>query len=415
MRPGIRSMIWLSCLTGTVACAGDGGGGTMTVSDSAGVTTVSNVDEGLWGEGDAWTVEEDLRIGVLEGDPEYQFGRIAWMTAGADGSIYVLDEQAQHVQRFDADGRYVRTIGRPGAGPGELGEASTFVGLAGGETLVVSDLDNERLSLFTTDGEAVGTVPLTPEQGLPVTWRSTASGVVARQVRPLPDPVLRSAADTLDALVTLAEDGTDADTLMKVPSGGTLTVRNDNPNLEVFAAEPIWTLTDDLNVLYGMSDAYRIGIYESGSLTRVFSKVFTPVRVTDADRRAVMQGLLGAFGGDVPQGALDQLSSLIRFHETFPVIAAVTVGPEGTYWVQRTRPAGEIVGLIEPNLRSLALLQRMGGPRWDVFDSQGRFLGPVQLPDRFIPRLFRDDLVYGVWQDELGVDYVMRLRIVRGA
>jgi hypothetical protein len=125
-----------------------------------------------------------------------------------------------------------------------------------------------------------------------------------------------------------------------------------------------------------------------------------------------MQGLLGLFGDVVPQGALDQLSSLIRFHETFPVIATILVGPQGSFWVQRTRPPSELLGSIEPNLRSIELLQRMGGTRWEVFDSEGRFLGPVETPDRFIlPQIFGDHM-YGVWQDELGADYVMRLRIV---
>ena len=50
---------------------------TGTVSDSAGVTIISNPAEGIWTETDEWTVEEELRIGVREGDPEYQFAEIA--------------------------------------------------------------------------------------------------------------------------------------------------------------------------------------------------------------------------------------------------------------------------------------------------------------------------------------------------
>jgi hypothetical protein len=303
------------------------------------------------------------------------------------------------------------TFARAGSGPGEIGEAATFIGRLPGDTLVVADIDNGRVSLFSPEGQSAGTVPLDIEAGVPVSWENTPSGIVARQARQLPvdGPAI---VDTLDAIITLAADGTDADTVMQVPSGGSLTVSGDSPNVEIFAAEPIWGLTNDMDVLYGVNDDYRIGIYRDGRLRRVFSKAFTAQRVTDADRRAVMEGLLGLFGGNVPSGAMDQLSSLIRFHETFPVVAAVQAGPGGSLWVQRTRPPSDIVGSIEPSIRTVELLQRMGGTTWDVFDDQGRFLGPVELPDRFTARYFVGEHIYGVWRDDFDVEYVMRLRVV---
>jgi hypothetical protein len=54
----------------------------------------------------------------------------------------------------------------------------------------------------------------------------------------------------------------------------------------------------------------------------------------------------------------------------------------------------------------------VGAPDWDVFDSEGRYLGVVTLPDRFEPVEFAEEDVYGVWRDELDVEYVMRLKVV---
>ncbi len=402
-----RSSRWLIATLFVAGCGGGGtGNGGATVADSAGVTLVSNVEQGLWEEGQAWSVEPDLRVGAAEGAPEYRFGRIGWLTVAGDGSIYVLDQRARHIRRFDADGRHISTFG-------ELGDAATFIGRTPGDTLIVADLDNQRLALYGPDGRSFGTVPILPGEGLPVAWENTPSGAIARQVRRLPmeDPTLQP--DSLDAIIAVAADGTDADTLMRVPSGGSLSLSGGAPNVEIFAAEPIWSLTDDLEVLYGVNDDYRIGIYQDGELRRVFSKPFTPQRVTEADRRAVLQGLLGLLGDVVPEGAIDQLSSLIRFNETFPVIAAVAVGPEATVWVQRTRSPNDILDSIEPNIRTIELLQRMGGRTWDVFDPDGLYLGPVELPDRFTARYFTGDFIYGVWLDELEVEYVMRLRVVR--
>jgi hypothetical protein len=57
-------------------------------------------------------------------------------------------------------------------------------------------------------------------------------------------------------------------------------------------------------------------------------------------------------------------------------------------------------------------IEDVGSPDWDVFDAQGRFLGVVNTPAGFTPRVFGGDKIYGVWRDELDVQYVVRLRIV---
>jgi hypothetical protein len=128
------------------ACAGAGDGQWAgSVTDSAGVEIVSNAGQSMWTEADAWTVEEELKIGTLEGDPNYMFGQVGFLTVDSNGRIYVLDAQAQQIRVYSADGVYEQTIGRRGSGPGEL-LGATFVLMAPGDTLVVPDLQNLRIS-----------------------------------------------------------------------------------------------------------------------------------------------------------------------------------------------------------------------------------------------------------------------------
>ncbi len=54
----------------------------------------------------------------------------------------------------------------------------------------------------------------------------------------------------------------------------------------------------------------------------------------------------------------------------------------------------------------------LGARDWDVFDSDGRFLGVVTLPRLFSHKLFRSDKIYGIWRDEFEVQYMVRLRIL---
>lgn len=86
-----------------------------TVRDSAGITIVSNTELGSWDSSTRWYIEEELRIGVAEGDPDYQFGRIGWITIGSDH----LRPRSTGATResLSPDGQYLNTLGGPGAGP----------------------------------------------------------------------------------------------------------------------------------------------------------------------------------------------------------------------------------------------------------------------------------------------------------
>ncbi|MFQ5680381.1 MAG: hypothetical protein ACE5HP_13095 [Gemmatimonadota bacterium] len=53
-------------------------------------------------------------------------------------------------------------------------------------------------------------------------------------------------------------------------------------------------------------------------------------------------------------------------------------------------------------------------PRWSVFDPLGRWLGEVETPAGFRIFAIGSDWVLGVTRDELDVEYVRLLPLVRG-
>ena len=63
----------LACGEGLIRAAAWEG----TVRDSAGIEIVENFGTPLWREGETWRLTEVLRIGAVEGAPEYEFGRIS--------------------------------------------------------------------------------------------------------------------------------------------------------------------------------------------------------------------------------------------------------------------------------------------------------------------------------------------------
>ncbi len=85
-------------------------------------------------------------IGRLNGPEEYLFGWIWSIAVLSDWNVYVLDEQAQHVQVYDSAGGYVETLGGRGEGPGEFSRAEAIALLSDGR-LVVRDPGNMRVQV----------------------------------------------------------------------------------------------------------------------------------------------------------------------------------------------------------------------------------------------------------------------------
>jgi hypothetical protein len=80
----------------------------------------------------------------------------------------------------------------------------------------------------------------------------------------------------------------------------------------------------------------------------------------------------------------------------YPPLDRLQPATDGTVWVFRTVSGG--------------------ASAVDVFDRNGHYLGAPELPidfDRVSVHVITDEHLYGVTKDDLGVDYVVRLRIVR--
>ena len=386
-------------------CGGEGSRWAGTITDSAGVTIVSNTEVGIWRPGEEWTLEEELRIGALEGAPEYQFGLVGTIAVDSRGRIYVLDSQAQHIQVYSPVGAYERTVGTRGGGPGELQAAMALL-IGPGDTLLVPDGLNLRFNRYAPDGSSVGSFRMVLEQGRPMLFRATSLGMIAEQLRPIALFTGSPIENPRDAIVLLAADGTVTDTLITFPSSETIGASG----VTLFAAEPAWDLTDDLRLVFGVNDEYRISLYADGRQERIFMKPFDRKPVGDADKEVIRSELrrrLIQYGSSAEQ--ISRVLSRYHFAEYFPAFNVVVAGTMGTIWVQHILPMSE---LSEGVVASMTSIEDVGSPDWDVFDAQGRFLGVVNMPPGFTPRVFRGDRIYGIWRDELDVQYVLRLRIV---
>lgn len=410
-RSAVPWPITVVAATVLASCAfGDGRGEWAgTITDSAGIRVVHNPEEGLWCPGDEWTFAEALLIGSVEGDPAYEFGRIASIQVGADGSIFVFDPQASEVRVFDPEGVPLRSFGRRGRGPGEFGSAAAGVFLMDDGQLVVPDVGTGRISRFSSEGEFLGSIAASFAGGFPVRWDSDGDGSLVVQRRSMginEDPNL----EVGDPLMRIAADGSE-EMLVLMPQAKTVWMEGNAPRFRYFETEPSWDLGPSGTLRTAMTQEYRIALRgKDGSIHTVVTKPSSQRAVTDGDKfryETLLREALARTGisPEAVQRQIDRLS----YGTTFPAFNQLMEGPDGTTVVQQIGELNEMERLDLSEEQS----RRMGSGTWDVFDTDGRYLGPVELPERFTPMVWQPDAVYGRWLDDQDVAHVRRLSLTR--
>ena len=96
-------------------------------------------------------------------------GSIADMDVLPNGDIVVLDEQAKQLLVFSREGGLVRTIGREGQGPGEIGGAGEVEVTADGHIWIV-DYGNTRITRWDAGGALLGSTRLSETLGTLAGW-----------------------------------------------------------------------------------------------------------------------------------------------------------------------------------------------------------------------------------------------------
>jgi hypothetical protein len=405
----VVTVVFAGCVVAACGAAGPAGEWTGVERDSAGVAMIENPAEGTWAAGGGWEVEEELRIGALDGAVEYQFGNIMAIEVGPEGEIYVLDQQAQEIRSFDAEGTFLRRLGRPGSGPGELTPATTTVILSRGDTLLVPDMGAQRVNRYLTDGSEAGSFPIRMEDGIPMKWVQTPDHDLVQQAMTVPAPGQQT-AEMSNQLLLRGSDGAVRDTILALPLGESFRMDDSGPQFRLFGIETVWGLTLDGRLASGTTDTYRIEIRRlTGDLERVITKRSELRPVSESDRRVYLNALEEVWESqDVPPPTREMVRNNLSFGEWYPAFMNMLGGPDGTLWVQHVQTPDhvrEAGGVFD-------LMQDVGAPDWDIFDADGRYLGVLRLPSRYNLMRVEGEQLYGVWRDDLDVQHVMRLRLI---
>jgi hypothetical protein len=378
----------LLVLAGCSGDAGSGESGVIVDTLSSGAVAVRSPALGLWAEGEGWRLTEELRIGTAtEGGPE-AFADVRGLAVDEAGRIWVLDVQDAEIRVFDRSGNFVRTVGGQGEGPGEFTYPNGLVRGPDGN-MYVFDPRVGRISVFDTAGRYLeGQRRVSGGWGF--LWRGGFADdgtlfdyrVQVGVVELGPDMSVR---DTIDP--PASTQGTDLYFSGPTPQGGRRVMS------VPYLGQPTWEVGPDGDIWTTPTRPYRFDVVspQEGDTVRIVERVYTPVPVSSSERDRAEARLDSLFA---PDADLD----LSRIPETKPALEEFFFDPDGNLWARPYMP-GDSTG------RAL-----------DVFDSEGRFLGRVELPvklRRWPEPVVRDGWLWGVTLDELEVPYVVGMRIER--
>jgi hypothetical protein len=310
-------------------------------------------------------LEEDLALGGPRAEGDYAFGNIRSLAVDEEGSLYVLDEKNNRAQVFDASGKYLRTIGRKGQGPGDLDYPLCLsVNRTSDELLVLQGF--RRLSFFRTGGSFVRQLNISDSYRAQIDSRG--------QIYLLQQARSRTGAWSFDVR-KLSMLGTDLGVVASVPGQGY------TGKIDPFFPYSYFQVDRSDNLVYGDSRSYEILFFEpSGKLFRRLTRAYSPIPVNEEERTRELD--------KTPR----EVRSNLVFPKYHPAFAGFFLSDTGHLFV-RTEEGAEGGHVV-----------------YDIFDAEGRYVSRIPLKPS--GNMILNGKYYATEEDEDGYQYIKRYNVI---
>ena len=312
---------------------------------------------------DIFSLKEELSIGRAEGQDEYMFSQIRHIAVGEDESIYILDSKEAHIKVFDKDGKYLRTIGRPGQGPGELNRPDTIS--VNQNELMVHKV--RRLSFFSLNGEFLRNVPTKGVWSLSAMIDS--KGYILVTEGPLDPKNPRYMFKKFDSKMNLLSEIASC----PAPERG--------KSLNPFMPMARCLIDKDDNIVYGYPKNYELQIFNpDGKLIKKITKEYDPVKVTEKEKKEFLE--------DLPPPMKTRFD-FSKYHSAF---YRLFLDDEGRIFVRTWEK------IVDEDIYY-----------YDVFDREGRYI--VKIPLRTRPHICKKGKLYSIEEDEDKLQMVKKYKV----
>lgn len=375
-------------------CGGESSEGRVSAVDSAGIQIIAN--QRSFPEVPLDTLSSDFVLEISD-EALYQVtgiqplpgGRLA-VGVNGDGSVLL----------YDTAGERISSLGRKGDGPGEFKSVGSLVPFPG-DSLGVYDAQARRFTVFPLDsGEprVVSFSEIVPGRG----WarvRPLSAGLVLVGEAGLGDGTEQGVYRNKEESYRIDADGQ------------VLSNYGQFPGLEAFTGNlmigrapfgaMLATATWKDQFIVGTGDKPELRFFgPDGQVTRIIRWADTDRTVTQERINRYIEFLLEQVPPEQGTMMRDRLEE-IPYPPEMPAYSDVLVSPGGVIWV------GEYLGPEAEMPMSLSSVTR----RWVVFDPNGAMEERIETPVGFIPMSLGEDLVWGIYRNDLDVESVRAYRV----
>jgi len=354
-----------------------------------GVKAIINPMEPLYGELELELVE-DMSIGT-DKDVNCLFYKIRDVDIDTDGFIYVLDSGNNRIQVFDNTGKYFRTIGKEGQGPGELNAPVRLQ--IDDETghIFVTDR-SRRILIFDKEGKYI-------DQDIHLSdylldFHLDSNGCIWGKFRLLVPTThfIKKVSPTGKAVKTLAE--------MPYPINRAILSHSTTGNTAYMGAivfshgyesDLYLSKVDNHTFVYGYSNEYKLfEVNEAGEILLIIRKRETPREITKDEREQVIHQIRQ----DIRRRGRIVSEISIDFPKYTPYYYSIVTDNRGRIYVRKNPPSRDLNVSHE----------------YDVFNKEGIYLYKIRLSS--YPDVIKEGHVYTwVAAEDTGEEQIKRYKI----
>jgi len=365
---------------------GEKEGWTGKIEEEDGIEVIYNPEEPLYGEIDL-ELEEDLVIGGGEEfDENYNFRRISAIEVDDEGNILVLDYSDCRIQKYDKEGKYLRTIGRKGEGPGEFQRPSRTY-LAPDGKLYVNEL--RKLHVFNENQGYERSIIL---KSLLLSFGVTKEGNIMGYTNTRSEEEM-----TIDiALIDL--EGERTKTIASYPDQG---VRIQRGNIMIGTTPPyspglFFCPVDENSGIYGFSAEYKL--FETDASGEIIRRIEKEEKRLPTSKNEESEYIKKRWesqrerGGTFSEGDIRKLHT---FAEYKPYYTNIIMDDEGNLFLPKPK----------------SVLHPEDFTYYDFFNKQGYYFYKIKISD-ITPRVIKKGCIYTYGSDpDTGYYEIERYRI----
>jgi len=319
------------------------------------------------------TLQPDLTIGDQSGDENYTFSQLRSIQVDDQENIFALDMKEIKIKVFDKNGKFVRSFGKKGQGPGEIGMPIRMEMTPSGN-LVLYDMGNNKFIHFSLDGTCQKEIPTGKYWAL-IRFKFDSKGCLYADTRTYEETRMSS---------ELKKFSPDFKPLLTV----TTFAEERNPRIITpFSTSFAMQRRQDDTLIWMNTTKYEFTIVDGeGKPVKKIIRDWAPVKITDAIKERMTKedlgdrGLSPGYKYEVPSHFPPVYYFAIDDQDRMYVCTYAYEEKDGDYW-----------------------------PYFDVFDAEGRYITKFCHPRREMVFAVKKNKLYCMVQEsEEGIPLVKR-------